>query len=233
MAASIEGNAKAREAILARVKGALGKRGDDAAPRKAARDYVLAHARGPRPAPPADIVAHFIERAGHMESTVERIGSRSDVPAAVVRYVDALQLPAAIADQKSHAGVCWPELADLDWRGAGLSIEPRPTRGHDRLGITGCFCAIAETGTLVFVSGPDMHNATALLPDTHVVVLRASDIVATMEDAFARVRAARPDLPRAINLISGPSRTGDIEQTIVLGAHGPYRVHVLVVGTAS
>ena len=102
----------------------------------------------------------------------------------------------------------------------------------DRLGITGCFCAIAETGTLAFVPAPDMHTATALLPDTHVVVLRASDVVATMEDAFARIRAARPDLPRAINLISGPSRTGDIEQTIVLGAHGPYRVHILVVGSA-
>jgi L-lactate dehydrogenase complex protein LldG len=229
MATSIDDNAKARDAVLGRVRKALGKRGDDGLARQRATAYVLAHARGPRPSLPADLVTHFIDRAGHMESTVERIASRYDVPAAVVRYLDALELPAAIAEQKSHAGVCWPELADLDWRAAGLSIEARPTTGHDRLGITGCFCAIAETGTLVFVTGAGMPTATTLLPDTHIVVLRASDIVATMEDAFARVRAARPSMPRAINMISGPSRTGDIEQTIELGAHGPRRMHIVVV----
>jgi L-lactate dehydrogenase complex protein LldG len=233
MAASIADNAKAREAILGRVRKALGKPAGDTRSRDAARAYVLARAKGPQPTLPDDLVARFIERAGHMESTVERLAARSDVPRAVVRYLDALELPPAIAEQKSHVGVCWPELADLDWAAAGLSIEARPTTGHDRLGITGCFCAIAETGTLVFVSGPEMHTGTTLLPDTHVVVLRTADVVATMEDAFARVRAARPDLPRAINLISGPSRTGDIEQTIVLGAHGPYRVHVLVLGDAT
>jgi len=230
MATSIGDNAKAREAILGRVRKALAKSGDDAKAREAAQAYLHARARGPIPAMGGDVVSRFIERAIHMESTVERLASRSDVPAAVARYLDALELPAAIAEQKSHAGVCWPELADLDWGGAGLAIEARPTVGHDRLGITGCFGAIAETGTLVFVPGPEMHTGTALLPDTHIVVLRAGDVVATMEDAFARVRAARPGLPRAINLVSGPSRTGDIEQTIVLGAHGPYRVHILVVG---
>jgi len=228
--ASLDDNAKAREAILSRVRLALGKSDDDARARAAAQAYLLARPRGPIPAMHADVVARFIERAGHMESTVERIASRDEIPAAVARYLDGLALPAAIADQQAHVGVCWPEFADLDWPGARLAVEARPTLGNDRLGITGCFCAIAETGTLVLVPGPDMHTATALLPDTHVVILRAGDIVATMEDAFARVRAARPDLPRAINLISGPSRTGDIEQTIVLGAHGPYRVHILVVG---
>jgi L-lactate dehydrogenase complex protein LldG len=230
MATSLDDNAKAREAILGRVRKALGKSGDDAAAREAARAYLMKRPRGPQLALPADLVGHFIERATHMESTVERIATLEQVPASVVRYLDALELPAAIAEQRSHAGVCWPELQHLDWNAAGLSIEARPTAGDDRLGITGCFCAIAETGTLVLVPGPDMPTGTALLPDTHVVVLRASDIVATMEDAFVRVRAARADLPRAINLISGPSRTGDIEQTIVLGAHGPYRVHILVVG---
>jgi L-lactate dehydrogenase complex protein LldG len=230
--ASLDDNAKAREAILSRVRLALGKSGDDARARAAAEAHLMARPRGPIPAMQADVVARFIERAGHMESTVERIAARDEVPAAVARYLDGLALPAAIADQRAHVGVCWPEFADLDWSGARLDVEARPTVGNDRLGITGCFCAIAETGTLVLVPGPDMHTATALLPDTHVVVLRAGDIVATMEDAFARVRAARPDLPRAINLISGPSRTGDIEQTIVLGAHGPYRVHILVLGGA-
>jgi L-lactate dehydrogenase complex protein LldG len=164
-----------------------------------------------------------------MASTIERLSAAEEIPAAVARYLDALELPPAIAAQKSHRGVCWPEFAWLDWRGAGLDIEVRPTVGDDRLGITGCLCAIAETGTLVVTSSKDTPTATTLLPDTHIAVLRAGDIVSGMEEAFDRVRAAHGSLPRAINMISGPSRTGDIEQTIVLGAHGPYRVHVLLV----
>lgn len=228
MATTIDGNAAARDAILGRVRKALRKSTDDGTARADAKRYVATHSRGPQPGIGADLVAEFIERAIHMESTVERIASRTEIPAAVARYLDALELPAAIVEQKSHSGVCWPELADLDWSGASLSIEPRPTQGQDRLGITGCLCGIAETGTLVFIPGPQMPTATTLLPDTHVVVLRASDVVATMEDAFTRVRAAKSRMPRAIHLISGPSRTGDIEQTIVLGAHGPYRVHILL-----
>ena len=232
MATTIDGNAAARDAILGRVRKALRKGGNDKA-RNGADRYVALHAQGPQPVIGPDLVAQFVERAIHMESTVERIVSRAQIPGAVANYLDALELPAAIAEQKSHVGVCWPEFADLDWAGAGLAIEPRPTQGHDRLGITGCLCAIAETGTLVFIPGPQMPTSTALLPDTHVVVLRAADVVATMEDAFGRVRAAKSRMPRAVNLISGPSRTGDIEQTIVLGAHGPYRVHVLLLDPAA
>ena len=230
MATSIAGNAAAREAILARVRGALGKSDGDRKRREAAEGYVALHARGPQPDSHTDPVEQFVERAIHMESTIERIATRDEIPAAVARYLDALELPEAIAEQKSHRGVCWPEFADLDWKAAALDIEARPTQGQDRLGITGCLCAIAETGTLVFVPGPQMHTATTLLPDTHVVLLRTADIVATMEDAFARIRAAKRGLPRSVNFISGPSRTGDIEQTIVLGAHGPYRVHILLLG---
>ncbi len=229
MATTIDNNSVARDAIMDRVRKALRKSGDDGKARDARRalcrdacawpaarcrarpDRAVRRARDP----------HGIDgRADRLARCRFRQRSRA--------YLDALELPAAIAEQKSHTGVCWPEFADLDWSGAGLSIEPRPTQGHDRLGITGCLCAIAETGTLVFIPGPQMPTATTLLPDTHVVVLRASDVVATMEDAFTRVRAAKSRMPRAINFISGPSRTGDIEQTIVLGAHGPYRVHVLL-----
>ena len=223
-------NGAARDAILGRVRKALRKTGSDAAARAKAEAYIAAHAQGPRPAMPADLVARFLQRATDMASTVERIASAAEIPAAVARYLDALELPPELAAQKSHAGVCWPEFADLDWSGAGLFIEARPTAGHDRLGITGAFCAIAETGTLVFTTGADTPTASALLPDTHVAVVRADRVVAGMEEAFALVRAATGGMPRAMNMISGPSRTGDIEQTIVLGAHGPYRVHLLLLG---
>ncbi len=223
-------NRASRDAILGRVRSALRKTGASTGNRGDAEAYIAAHVQGPRPVMPADLVTRFLRRATDMASTVERIGSRTDIPAAVVRYLDALELPPELAAQKSHAGVCWPEFADLDWSGAGLQIEARPTIGQDRLGVTGSFCAIAETGTLVFTTGEATPTATALLPDTHVAVIRADRIVAGMEEAFALVRAEYGGMPRAMNMISGPSRTGDIEQTIVLGAHGPFRVHILLLG---
>ena len=223
-------NRAARDAILGRVKRALGKRDDRLLAESAADNYLAAHAHGPRPTMPADLLSKFMARATDMESTVERIAERREIPAAVARYLDALVLPVAIAAQKSRTGVCWPEFADLDWKAAGLDIEARPTAGDDRLGVTGAFCAIAETGTLVVLSGADTPTATTLLPDTHIAVLRADRVISGMEEAFALIRREKGKLPRAVNMISGPSRTGDIEQTIVLGAHGPFRVHILVVG---
>jgi L-lactate dehydrogenase complex protein LldG len=225
----LDDNASARDAILARVRAALAHQGKRPQPAAARDAHIARRAHGPRPAMPDDLVSRFLERATDMASTVERLPSRAAIPVSIARYLDALELPAAIAAQKSHRGVCWPEFADLDWRGAGLEIEARPTTGDDRLGITGCLCAIAETGTIVVTSSAATPTATALLADTHIVVVREGDVVAGMEEAFERVRAKHDSMPRAINMISGPSRTGDIEQTIVLGAHGPYRVHVLLV----
>jgi L-lactate dehydrogenase complex protein LldG len=227
---SVSRNQAARDAVLGRVRKALGVAATGSAARQQAEAYMAAHRQGPRPALAGDRVARFMRRATDMASTVEQVGAPEDIPAAVARYVDALELPAEQAEQKSHRGVCWPELALLDWRRAGLEIEARPTTGHDRLAVTSCFCAIAETGTLVFLAGAETPTGLALLADTHVAVVRADRIVAAMEDAFALVREEKGEPPRAVNLISGPSRTGDIEQTIVLGAHGPFRMHVLVLG---
>ena len=230
MTSAIANNRSARDAVLARVRTALGKKGDRSDARAAAEGYIAHHAHGPRPAMPEDLVARFIGRAADMESTVEAIDDRSAIPAAVARYIDGLTLPPALDVQRSLAGVCWPEFADLDWRSAGLAIESRPTIGGDRLGITGTFCAVAETGTLVLLAGAETPTASALLVDTHVAVVKRERIVSGMEEAFASIRREKGRLPRAVNFISGPSRTGDIEQTIVLGAHGPFRVHILVLG---
>jgi L-lactate dehydrogenase complex protein LldG len=227
---AIEDNVVARNAVLAKVRAALGKTGDRAQAMAAAHAYVAAHEHGPRPAMPADLVERFLRRATDMESTVERIATIAQLPKAVARYIDALDLDPSLAEQKSHRGVCWPEFAGLDWSDAGLAIEARPAHGKDRLGITGAFCAVAETGTLVITSGSATPTASMLLPDTHVAVVRPDRIVAGMEEAFALIRAECGTMPRAVNFVSGPSRTGDIEQTIVVGAHGPFRVHIIVVG---
>lgn len=230
-----------RDTVLGRVRQALGKTRADPAALAEAQAYIDAHARGPVPAFDADRVSRFIRRAGDMESTVARVAERNDIPAAVAGYLSKLSTLSGLEPASSPGvgrslrGVCWPEFADLDWARSGLNVEVRPTIGDDLLGITGVFCAIAETGTLVVVAGGETPSATTLLPETHVAIVPASRIVDTMEDAFALIRLELGRVPRAINLISGPSRTGDIEQTIVLGAHGPFRVHILVVdpGAAS
>ncbi len=129
MTSAIDANAASREAILARVRSALGKDGNRDDARAAARAYVAARAQGPRPSMPVDLVDRFLVRAADMQSTVERLSSLAQLPAAVARYIDALDLPPALAAQKSRRGVCWPEFADLGWADAGLEIAPRPTRG--------------------------------------------------------------------------------------------------------
>ncbi|HZP86798.1 MAG TPA: lactate utilization protein C [Burkholderiales bacterium] len=228
MPSSVAANAAAREAVLARVRKGLGKAGDRSAAAAEAQRYVAAHMHGPRPGSEGDVVTHFMMRAADMASTVARVGDRRDVPQAIARYLDGI-VATPPAEAPSRFGVCWPEFGDLDWTSARLSIETRPTTGEDRLGITGCYCAIAETGTLVITTGAETPTATALLPETHVAIVESARVVRGMEEVFALLRAEHGVPPRAINMISGPSRTGDIEQTIVLGAHGPYRLHILVV----
>ncbi|HEY2818337.1 MAG TPA: LUD domain-containing protein [Casimicrobiaceae bacterium] len=227
MSAAVDDNRAARDAVLARVRKALAKEGPDSQGKADAASYIAAHQQGPRPAMPADLRARFMTRATDMSSTADSVVALADVPHAISRYLDT---PSTADGERLRSGVCWPEFANLDWSGAGLSIEARPTVGFDRLAITGCFCAIAETGTILITSSAATPTASALLPDTHIAIVQAGRIVSGMEEAFAMVRGELGAMPRALNFISGPSRTGDIEQTIVLGAHGPFRVHLLVVG---
>jgi L-lactate dehydrogenase complex protein LldG len=212
----------AREEILQRVRAGLGK-GDAGTRRAAAEALLAAPRRGPQPAIAGDLAARFADKAASLASTVDRVATPSEAPVAAVRYLAANGLPLA--------AVATADVGGLDWAGAGLEISVRAAVDADTTGITGCFCAIAETGTLLLLSGPDTPASVSLLPETHIAVVPVARIVATMEDAFALLRAERPGtLPRAVNFISGPSRTGDIEQTIVLGAHGPCRVHLILSG---
>jgi len=212
----------ARENILGRIRAANGKTGAaSAAEREAVAARLRTHARGPLPSMDWDPLPRFKERCIVMMSTVDQVASRSDLPAAIARYLTSNRLPLG--------GVCWPEFADLDWGGAGLDIAARPATGRDMVGVTGSFCAIAENGTLMLLSGEDTHATTSLLPETHIAVVPASRVVRSMEDGWDLLRREREGLPRQVNFVSGPSRTADIEMTLVMGVHGPFRVHVVVV----
>ena len=212
-----------RERILARIRRAQGRGGD--APPPAEQDlvqqYLARHPRGPLRALGPDVVARFKACAAASASTIDAVASEQEVPAAVARYLGATGI--------EPRGCVWPSLAGLGWAEVGVVLEARAARGEDAVGVTGVFCAIAETGTLCVLSGAGSPASASLVPETHVAVVPASRIVAHMEDAWDLIRAELGQLPRAVNYISGPSRTADIEQTVVLGAHGPARVHIVVV----
>ena len=206
----------ARENILARI----GKARSPAAPIDI-DNVIRRHQRGPIPPLESGLVKHFGEQATRLASDVAQCGAMTEVPGLIARYLRERNLP--------MQGVCWPALAPLDWRPEGLQIEPRAARSDYLVGITGAFLGIAETGTLMLLSGPQKPATVSLLPETHVAVVDSGRIVATMEQAWDRLRVERGALPRAVNFISGPSRTADIEQTVTLGAHGPYRVLIIIV----
>jgi len=213
----------ARENILAGIRARQGKPAvPTAAEREAVRLHIEAHPGSPRPRADWEPVARFRERALGLASTVDEVDTLSAVPAAVARYLKAHTLPLS--------AVCWAEFAALDWRAAGVEIAVRDARETDLVGITGAFCAIAETGTLMTLSGAQTPATVSLLPETHIAIIAASRIVRGMEEAWQLARSEVGQLPRAVTFISGPSRTADIEQTVTLGAHGPYRVHIVLTG---
>lgn len=124
-----------------------------------------------------------------------------------------------------------PRLKALDWQ--GLRVEFGPGAGTDLVGLSMAYAGVAETGTLVMVSGPASPSTLNFLPDVHIVVVRSEDIAANYEQVWARLREDAPPntsvMPRTVNWITGPSRTADIEQTLLLGAHGPRKLIVVLI----
>jgi L-lactate dehydrogenase complex protein LldG len=190
---------------------------------EAVRAHVASHSTGPAPRDEWPPLPRFRERALSLASTLDPVPSITDGPARAAAYLRERELPLR--------AVCWRELLELDWQGSGIEVEGRAARGDDLIGITGAYCAIAETGTLMTLTGPDTPASASLLPETHIAIVDSTRVVPNMEAAWQLVRREGRRMPRAVNFISGPSRTADIEQTVTLGAHGPYRVHIILVGT--
>jgi L-lactate dehydrogenase complex protein LldG len=177
-------------------------------------------------------IALFVAMAEEVQTTVTRVASETEIPAEVARYLAAENLPAELVMAPD------PALDRIPWQERPLlHIRRGRAEPGDAVSLTPCLAAIAETGTLMLVSGEDTPTTLNFLPDTHIVVLRAGQVVAGYEDAWDLVRARAggdpQSWPRTVNLITGPSRTGDIEQRIQLGAHGPRRLHIVLVDAAS
>ena len=209
-----------RAAVLAHIRRGLERPSASAADRATVEARIASHIRGPLPVFSTDLAARFREKATSLASTVDGPMPPTAVPAAIARYLSEQKL--------SRRAVCWPGLENMDWAAVGIEVEARPARADDLIGITGVFSGLAETGTLMLLSGPRTPPTVSLLPETHIALLPVARIVAHMEDGWDLLRAEFGNMPRAVNFVSGPSRTADIEQTVTLGAHGPYRVHIVL-----
>ena len=240
-----------RERVLTAVRRSL-KRGPLTGERLAALQRRTASPpRGPVPARGQlgreDTVKLFQQMAEEAAATTQRLDTMAEVPQAVLSYLQGRN-EAAQARLAPH-----PDLTDLDWQAKAplLQVDQGRGEGDTGVGVSRGFAGVAETGTLLLYSSETSPTTLNFLPATHVIVVRAAEVLGVYEDAWDRLRARLGDgdgsgagggagganawadnWPRTVNLITGPSRTADIEQTLQLGAHGPMNLHVLVVGEA-
>jgi L-lactate dehydrogenase complex protein LldG len=222
---------KARAEVMDRVRAALGVAGLDRARLAAVTRRLERHPRNTVPSRAAlggeERVALFTDMLTQQDADVRRVATPQEAVGAIASYLGTCNLPPRLRMGAD------PVLAELPWREAwDIEREFGPAQPGDQASLSRAAVAAAETGTLFLVSGADNPTTLNFLPEAHTVLIAASDIVGSYEEAFDRLRAIHGEgyLPRTVNLISGPSRTADIEQTIVRGAHGPSRLHVLILG---
>jgi L-lactate dehydrogenase complex protein LldG len=213
----------ARDRILAAVRAATGGNESDPSRLEAVRGRIARHPRHIEPAFDEPVAERFRARLEAAQASCAAVGTFSEVAAEIERYLGANGVEKQLVAGSDEV------LQAIDWPGS-LQVSSWKPGVHYNVGLARAFCGIAETGTLLLVSGE--HNPTELnfLPDYHIVVLEREYLVPRMEDAWDRVRASLGKLPRAVNFISGPSKTADIEQTVEYGAHGPRCLHVILAG---
>ncbi len=222
---------EARAAVLDRIRAALGVASLDRARLAAVTRRLERHPRGTIPSRAkrsgeerVALVTDMLTKEG---ADVSRVATPGEAVGAIASYLGTCNLPPQIRMGAD------PVLAALPWREAwDIECSFGRAEPRDKASLSRAVVAAAETGTLFLVSGADNPTTLNFLPEAHTILIAASDIVGSYEEAWDRLREIYGEgiLPRTVNLISGPSRTADIEQTIVRGAHGPKRLHVVILG---
>jgi L-lactate dehydrogenase complex protein LldG len=223
-----------RETMLTAIRRGL-KRGALPADQQAMlRGRLMAHPRHLIPArsrlPRSGQIALFVANVEKEFGTVAAVPDLAAVPGAVAEYLAAQNLPTdfVMAPHPELRAIPWSDRPMLNWRTGRAQAA-------DMVSVQHGFAAVAETGTLMLPSAPERPTTLNLLSDTAIVVLRASRIVGAYEEAWDLLRAESADtrsggfMPRNVMWVTGPSRSADIEQTLELGAHGPRRLHVVLV----
>jgi len=182
-------------------------------------------ARGQLPRP--ERIELFLAMAKRASASVARVANAAAVPAAVADFLARENLPARLKLAPD------PALTGLPWESRPLiEISTGASAGDDPVSLGHAVAGIAETGTLMLASGPMGPSTLDFLPETEIVLLSAEGIVGGLEEAWRLLRSRLPagQLPRTVNFITGPSRSADIGQKLQLGAHGPRRLHIILVG---
>lgn len=219
-----------RDGVLARVRKSLGVGAEDADRRLTIQKRLYNHRRNivPKRAQIGreDLVAQFKAMLEGQSASVSVADSADQVPELVAENLRRNNLPQLVRMGDDEF------LVALDWeRAPTLGIDHMSNAGDGDVGLSRAHLGVSEVGVLVLISGADNPTTLNFLPENHVVVVREGDIVGAYEDAWDRIRSKFGEraMPRAVNFVAGPSRTADIEQTIVMGAHGPRRLHVIIV----
>lgn len=219
----------ARDDILASIRRSIGVTGQES-PRRMTVDERLE--RAPKGVIPArgqgdlgERLAMFKTMAAVSQATLVEVSTADDVPQAIATFLRDLNLPPTLRTGQD------PRLEALPWDRTTLELSTGRSDGTDLNAVSHALAGVAETGTLVLASGPDNPSSLNFLPDNHIVVLDARDVTADYEGMWSKVRRAygKGEMPRTVNWITGPSRSADIEQTLLLGAHGPRRLHIVLV----
>lgn len=219
-----------RAAVFASIRRSLGVTGDEATRRFEVEMRL-------KQAPPGVVpkrgqgdvsarVASFTAEAERAQASIAEVAGSADAPAEIARFLRENNCAATLRMGDD------PRLAAMPWSETSLEILRGPSDGADANAVSAALAGIAETGTLALVSGPDNPTTLNFLADNHIVVLPREAIEADYESVFAKLRTAygKGGAPRTLNFITGPSRSADIEQTLLLGAHGPRRLHIVIVG---
>jgi L-lactate dehydrogenase complex protein LldG len=220
-----------RDIIFKKIRTGLDSSANDAKRRAAVNDRIKAQFRHPTPERVAGKThdQHLALMRGYLEgqgATVLDAATRDEIPGLVAKYLRDTNLPARVrfGDDALLGGLPWS-------REPGLTLTSGRAEPTDDVGLSHATACVAETGTLVLASGADNPVTINFLPENHIVVVESRDVVGPYEDAWQKIRArfGQRTMPRTVNMISGPSRTGDIGGRIVMGAHGPRRMCVIVV----
>ena len=175
-----------------------------------------------------DRIDIFCREAKLVQTTISCLQSRDLIPGEIAVYLQEHNLKAEIR--------CSLDLEKLPWTSTLLKVKYGPANSNDLVGVTNAMAGVAETGTVVVNSGRNTPVTLNFLPLTNIVILESTNIIGTYEDVWEKVRKGNLNdtkstgfMPRTINFITGPSRSADIEQTLLLGVHGPSRLHVIIV----
>lgn len=182
---------------------------------------VLEPARGPQPAWQEKLIERFTKKVQESVASLEPVKTVQAIAEATSTYVSANGL-----DNKLLCGSN-ELIKSLEWPDT-ISVEYRSATIEDKVVLVEAFAGIAETGSIVMCSGASTPVSLNFLPDHFLCVISAERIVKNIEDLWQKIRDEQIIMPRAINIITGPSRTADVEQIIQLGAHGPRKVHLLL-----